>query len=91
MPALFPLILQGVGLCIFCRLEFSFGLLDELNKRVDLNAQFTVEELKILDQTVKRRPKLTLDWSGPLGPDRRQAADLTVGRGLRSSNCCGLR
>ena len=30
-------------------------------------------------------------WSGPFGPDRRQAADLTVGRGLRSSNCCGLR
>ena len=30
-------------------------------------------------------------WSGPLGPDNSQAADLTVGRGLRCSNCCGLR
>jgi hypothetical protein len=30
-------------------------------------------------------------WSGPLGPDKRQAADLAMGRGLRSSNCCGLR
>jgi hypothetical protein len=25
-------------------------------------------------------------WSGPLGPDNSQAADLTVDRGLRSSN-----
>jgi len=30
-------------------------------------------------------------WSGPLGADSDQAAVLTVGRGLRSSNCCGLR
>jgi NADPH-dependent 2,4-dienoyl-CoA reductase/sulfur reductase-like enzyme len=30
-------------------------------------------------------------WSGPLGADSDQAADLTVGRGLRSSNCRGLR
>ena len=30
-------------------------------------------------------------WSGPLGAGNRQAADLTVGRGFRSSNCCGLR
>ena len=30
-------------------------------------------------------------WSGPLGADKSQAADLTIGRGLRSSNCCGLR
>jgi hypothetical protein len=30
-------------------------------------------------------------WSGPLGADKNQAADLTIGRGLRSSNCCGLR
>ena len=29
--------------------------------------------------------------SGPLGADSDQAADLTVGRGLWSSNCCGLR
>ena len=37
--------------------------------------------------TVNRRPKLDADWSGPLGPDSDQAADLTMGRGLRSSNC----
>jgi hypothetical protein len=30
-------------------------------------------------------------WCGPLGADKNQAAVLTVGRGLRSSNCCGLR
>ena len=30
-------------------------------------------------------------WTGPLGADSDQAADLTVGRVLRSSNCCGLR
>jgi hypothetical protein len=30
-------------------------------------------------------------WSGPLGAEKNQAADLTIGRGLRSSNCCGLR
>jgi hypothetical protein len=28
---------------------------------------------------------------GPLGRTKNQAADLTVGRELRSSNCCGLR
>src|SRR5271166_6220911 len=33
----------------------------------------------------------TMAWSGPLGADEDQAADLTAGRGLRSSNCCGLR
>jgi hypothetical protein len=33
----------------------------------------------------------TNDWCGPLGADNDQAADLTMGRGLRSSNCCGLR
>ena len=33
----------------------------------------------------------SMEWSGPLGADSDQAADLTVGRGLRSSNCCGLR
>ena len=31
------------------------------------------------------------NWGGPLGADKNQAADLTIGRGLRSSNCCGLR
>jgi hypothetical protein len=31
------------------------------------------------------------DWSGPLEPDRDQAADLTVCRVCWSSNCCGLR
>ena len=31
------------------------------------------------------------DRSWPLGRDKSQAADLTMGRGLRSSNCCGLR
>ena len=30
-------------------------------------------------------------WSGPLRADRFQAADLTVCRVCRSSNCCGLR
>src|SRR5271165_4217110 len=35
-------------------------------------------------------PRKTL-WSGPLGADEDQAADLTAGRGLRSSHCCGLR
>jgi hypothetical protein len=40
---------------------------------------------------VIRRGKMTPCWSGPLGPDNSQAADLTVGRGLRCSNCCGLR
>jgi hypothetical protein len=35
--------------------------------------------------------KIRSFWSGPLGADSDQAADLTVGRGLRSSNCCGLR
>jgi hypothetical protein len=30
-------------------------------------------------------------WSGPLGPDNSQAADLIVRRGLRFSNCCKLR
>ena len=30
-------------------------------------------------------------WTGPLGADSDQAADLTIGRELRSSNCCGLR
>ena len=41
--------------------------------------------------SVIRRAKLTPWWSGPLGPDNSHAADLTMGRGLRSSNCCGLR
>jgi hypothetical protein len=31
------------------------------------------------------------DWSGPLGADRDQAADLTVCRAWWSSNCLGLR
>jgi putative transposase len=30
-------------------------------------------------------------WSGPLGADRDQAADLTVCRAWWSSNCLGLR
>ena len=30
-------------------------------------------------------------WSGPLGPDKDHAADLTGGRVRWSSNCCGLR
>ena len=37
------------------------------------------------------RETSTLIWSGPVGADSDQAAVLTVGRGLRSSNCCGLR
>jgi hypothetical protein len=43
------------------------------------------------DVSVNWRRTLTPNWSGPLGADSDQAADLTVGRGLRSSNCCGLR
>ncbi len=39
----------------------------------------------------KWRVNSSVFWSGPLGADSDQAADLTVGRGLRSSNCCGLR
>jgi hypothetical protein len=39
---------------------------------------------------VMRRGKVPPDGVGPLG-DSDQAADLTAGRGLRSSNCCGLR
>jgi hypothetical protein len=31
---------------------------------------------------VIRRGKMTPRWSGPLGADKHQAADLTVGRGL---------
>jgi transposase len=46
---------------------------------------------KPIRDTVNRRRTLPLDWSGPLGADKNQAADLTIGRGLRSSNCCGLR
>jgi hypothetical protein len=44
-----------------------------------------------------RQPKVGLAqieavlWSGPLGADRDQAADLTVCRAWWSSNCLGLR
>ena len=37
------------------------------------------------------RVKTAYIWSGPLGPDKDHAADLTACRELRSSNCCGLR
>ena len=40
---------------------------------------------------LKNEEAMTPSWSGPLGADEDQAADLTAGRGLRSSNCCGLR
>jgi hypothetical protein len=42
-------------------------------------------------QVVNRRAKLTPDWSGPLGVDKDQAADLTACRARWSSNCWGLR
>ena len=46
----------------------------------------------ILDQlTVTCPPEKRVTWSGPLGADRDQAADLTVCRAWWSSNCLGLR
>src|SRR5271166_303156 len=47
--------------------------------------------MRRFEERVKRTIGFTLLWSGPLGADEDQAADLTAGRGLRSSNCCGLR
>jgi hypothetical protein len=46
---------------------------------------------KAINTSVNRRRTLTLDWSGPLGADRDQAADLTPCRAWWSSNCLGLR
>jgi DNA-binding helix-hairpin-helix protein with protein kinase domain len=42
-------------------------------------------------RSAKSCPWCRMEWTGPLGADSDQAADLTVGRVLRSSNCCGLR
>ena len=44
--------------------------------------------VELLDFTLTGR---TTMWCGPLVADKNQAAVLTVGRGLRSSNCCGLK
>ncbi len=41
--------------------------------------------------TVDRRAKRTPLWSGPLGSDRYQAADLTIVLACNSSNCTGLK
>jgi hypothetical protein len=41
--------------------------------------------------TVARPTESSPLWSGPLGADRDQAADLTVCRAWWSSNCFGLR
>jgi putative transposase len=50
----------------------------------DRGSQYAAQAYR---QALLRRGFVGSTWSGPLGPDRRQAADLTVGRGLRSSNC----
>jgi hypothetical protein len=54
----------------------------------------TVEQDDMADviESLEKPAILTVaDWTGPVGADSDQAADLTVGRVLRSSNCCGLR
>ena len=55
------------------------------NKTYPTCREFADAILNFLRDEVPRK------WGGPLGADSDQAADLTVGRGLRSSNCCGLR
>ena len=66
------------------------GLYPFIDERLPLSNIVMIEAPADLEG-VNRLTKLTPDWSGPLGADKDQAADLTAGRGLRSSNCCGLR
>ena len=68
----------GVGSPIFVQFARALDSRDEA-------------ELHAAIEALDACPEVTRQWSGPLGPDRDQAAVLTAGRVLYASNCSGLR
>ena len=86
----------GARICLRTRA----GFVDEIFYRsgypvgaqiVGFNLPVDLSRLAVRRARVNRRGNGAPDWSGPLGPDKDHAADLTACRELRSSNCCGLR